>query len=327
MSTWITKGTPALILAPMEGVTDAPMRTLLTESGAFTHAVSEFLRISEGILPERIYHEYSPELKNQGRTPSGTPVIFQLLGGHPERLARGAQIAVKLGAVGIDLNFGCPAPTVNRHDGGATLLKFPERIFSIVQAVRQNVPEHISVSAKFRLGWDTHDPIYENAERAALAGANWITIHGRTKVDGYKPPAYWGPIGKLQSTLPIPVVANGDIWTIDDFKRCRNETGCEHYMLGRGAIANPHLPYQVALELGIIKENKFNSIPSGEQWKTYFTRLIGLGLSYSLHEGYVLGRIKQWTKAANNRVPGPLYDQIKVLKTLDDLRPILSRNL
>jgi tRNA-dihydrouridine synthase C len=129
MTTWVLKGTPALILAPMEGVTDAPMRSLLTESGSFTHAVSEFLRISENILPERVYLEYSPELKNQGRTPYGTPVIFQLLGGDPEKLAQSAKIAVNLGAVGIDLNFGCPAPTVNRHDGGATLLKYPERIF------------------------------------------------------------------------------------------------------------------------------------------------------------------------------------------------------
>jgi tRNA-dihydrouridine synthase C len=323
MKTWITKGTPALILAPMEGVTDAPMRTILTENGSFTHAVSEFLRISEGILPERIYLEYSPELKNQSRTPHGTPVIFQLLGGNPEKLAKSAQVAVNLGAVGIDLNFGCPAPTVNRHDGGATLLKFPDRIFSIIQAVRQSVPQHISVSAKFRLGWDTQDPIYENAEKATLAGANWITIHGRTKVDGYKPPAYWGPIGKLQRTLPIPVVANGDIWTLQDFKRCRDETGCEHYMLGRGAVANPHLSTQVALELGIIKETVLSSTPDSEQWKFYFNRLISLGLAHSFHEGYVLGRIKQWTKAAHNRVPGHLYDKIKTIKTLQELNSVI----
>lgn len=110
----------------MEGVTDAPMRTLLTEGGAFTHAVSEFLRISEGDLPGRVYLEHVPELKTNSKTPSGTPVIFQLLGGDPEKLSRAALTAVKLGAIGIDLNFGCPAPTVNRHDGGATLLKYPE---------------------------------------------------------------------------------------------------------------------------------------------------------------------------------------------------------
>ena len=80
---------------------------------------------------------------------------------------------------------------------------------------------------------------------AAEGGAAWLTIHGRTRAQGYDPPADWGPIGQVRARLGIPVVANGDIWTVDDFRRCREETGCRHFMLGRGALADPRLPRRV----------------------------------------------------------------------------------
>jgi tRNA-dihydrouridine synthase C len=312
----------------MEGVTDAPMRRLLTGLGGFTHAVSEFMRISETIPPDRVFLEHTPELKTQSKTASGVPVIFQLLGGNAEKLALGAEVAVKLGAKGIDLNFGCPAPTVNRHDGGATLLKYPERIFSIVETVRKALPLDISVSAKFRLGWDSHTPIYENAQAAERAGASWVTIHGRTKTDGYRPPAFWEPIGNVRNSLSIPVVANGDIWTLDDFKKCREQTGCQHFMLGRGAIANPHLPRVIARELGLSTEDGA-PFPSDRQWKDYFKQLIALSLEQKFHPkfnsgSYALCRVKQWTKTSHNRVPSLFYDEIKLLKSLEEIYPILQ---
>lgn len=245
-------GQPALVLAPMEGVTDAPMRAVQTERGAFTYCVSEFLRISHADLPPRVFFRHLPELRQGCRTPAGTPVQLQLLGGDADRLARMALLGVQLGATAIDMNFGCPAPTVNRHDGGATLLKYPHRIREIIRALRDALPPHIPVSAKLRLGWDTTDPILENAEQAALGGASWITIHGRTRLAGYAPPIHWGPIGEVRRLLhPLPVIANGDIWTLEDFRRCREITGCEHYMLGRGALVDPNLAPNIAAELGL----------------------------------------------------------------------------
>src|SRR5207248_8564004 len=98
------------------------------------------------------------------------------------------------------LNFGCPAKTVNRHDGGATLLKYPQRIRDIVRAVRAAVPGHVPVSAKMRLGWDSIDPIEENAAMAAEGGASWLTIHGRTRLAGYAPPIFWRPIGRVRES-------------------------------------------------------------------------------------------------------------------------------
>src|SRR5262245_57757901 len=108
---WIRNGAPALFLAPMEGVTDAPMRALMGERGGFTHTVTEFLRVSQLVLPRRIYPRHMTELGTQSRTASGTPVILQLLGGNAERLALSAALGCEMGAKGIDLNFGCPAPT------------------------------------------------------------------------------------------------------------------------------------------------------------------------------------------------------------------------
>src|SRR5262245_59472132 len=122
----------ALILAPMEGVTDAPMRALQGAAGAFTFAVSEFLRVSQSVPRPNAFHRHVPELRAGGRTPTGMPVQVQLLGGDAGRLADAAGAAHEAGATAVDLNFGCPAPTVNRHDGGATLLKDPRRVRDVV---------------------------------------------------------------------------------------------------------------------------------------------------------------------------------------------------
>src|SRR4051812_19939854 len=117
MQRWIEPGRPAVVLAPMEGVTDAPMRALLCERGGFSHCVSEFLRISQEVPPSRVYLDHVPELARGCATADGTPVQIQLLGGNAGRLAEAAVRAWRLGAGAIDLNFGCPAPTVNRNDG------------------------------------------------------------------------------------------------------------------------------------------------------------------------------------------------------------------
>lgn len=248
----ITRETPALVLAPMDGVTDPPMRAVQGELGAFTFAVSEFLRTSGTAIPRKIFLREVPELSAGGFTTSGMPVQVQLLGGNPELMALSAVNAYQAGARAIDINFGCPAPTVNRNDGGAAILKCPERLRAIVAAVRGALPPDVPVSAKLRLGWESPDDIFTNATMAAEGGANWLTIHARTKVQKYAPPVFWKVVGEVRKTLaPLPIVANGDIWTLDDFRRCQDETGCQHFMLGRGALARPGLAESVARELGL----------------------------------------------------------------------------
>jgi len=327
-SPWIRPGVPALVLAPMEGVTDAPMREFWGQLGGFTHLVTEFFRISQDVPGLKTYIEHAPELARspRGRVTSAVPVGFQLLGGDPAKLALAASRAVEAGALAIDLNFGCPAPTVNRNDGGATLLKYPHRIEAIVRAVREALPEGIPVSAKMRLGFDDPQAIYENAMRAVQGGASWITIHGRTKVQGYTPPAYWRPIGEIQKLLKplgVPVVANGEIFTLEDFYACREQTQCEHFMLGRGALANPLLPFQVARALGL-QIGEAHGFAAHDRltlavWSQLMDDYIRMGRPFIQHRFYLVKRVKQWLRYAWLRGNAPWFDEVKRLETEDEI--------
>ena len=321
----LTPNIPALILAPMDGVTDAPMRAVQGESGAFTFAVSEFIRVSQEVPPRSVFHRDVPELRDGGVTPGRLPVQVQLLGGDPERMARAAVVACEAGAKAIDINFGCPAPTVNRHDGGATLLKYPKRIREVVCAIRAALPREIPVSAKLRLGWDSIDSIYENAEMAAEGGAAWLTIHGRTRAAGYAPPAHWEPIGIVRERLGLPVVANGDIWTIEDFRRCQEVTGCRHFMLGRGALANPLLPFQAAQALGLPVGAVTSQTCELLDWLPRLQRLV----EFTEHfEGKAAGRtvhrLKQWLKLATHYGDFTAFEAIKRAQSTDELFACLA---
>jgi tRNA-dihydrouridine synthase C len=324
-ASWIADGIPALVLAPMEGVTDAPMRALLSELGGFRFCVTEFIRIANSIPGARAFRAHVPECADGCRTPAGTPVQVQLLGGDPDMLARAALVAVESGARAIDLNFGCPAPTVNRHDGGAVLLNHPERIRTIVAVVRQALPAEIPVSAKLRLGWDDACAIHVNAERAAEGGAAWLTIHGRTKAQGYRPPALWKPIGEVRARLGIPVVANGDIWSVDDLRRCRDETGCAHFMLGRGALMSPTLARAAACELRIAGVNcavPFGSTPA--EWLPLVRRFVAISEASGLPQGYTSRRIKQWLRMANHHGRMPWFESLKRIEGVPALLAYLS---
>jgi tRNA-dihydrouridine synthase C len=311
---------PALILAPMEGVTDAPMRAVQGASGAFTFAVSEFLRISQTVPPRSVFLRHVPELGSGCRTPTGLPVQVQLLGGDAGRMAEAAAVAHELGATAIDINFGCPARTVNRHDGGAALLRFPLRIREIVRAVRAAVPASIPVSAKVRLGWDCIEPIYENAAMAAEGGASWLTIHGRTRIAGYAPPIHWAPIGRVREQLGIPVVANGDIWTIEDFRRCRDATGCRHFMLGRGALANPRLASQVAAELGIAPPQASRDPGEPFDWAAQLQSLVDWAKGFPESQPHrIVPRLKQWLKMAANFGNFTGFEAIKRASSVEEL--------
>nr|CAA9264493.1 tRNA-dihydrouridine(16) synthase [uncultured Armatimonadetes bacterium] len=322
----VVPDTPALILAPMEGLTDAPMRAVQGELGAFTFAVSEFLRVSAVVPPAHVFHRHVPELRQGARTPSGLPVHVQLLGGDPGRMAEAAVVACDAGAQAVDINFGCPAPTVNRHDGGATLLKHPKRIREIVAAVRGALPRDVPVSAKLRLGWDSEDAIFENAAMAAEGGAAWLTIHGRTREQGYKPPALWCPIRVVRECLGIPVVANGDIWSLAAFRRCREETGCIHFMLGRGALADPSLSHQVARELGLLPAAPPPTDDTPVDWRPPLTRLLHwTECGPATSPGRIVCRFKQWLKIASLYGTFTDFESIKRAQSVEEIFTLLGR--
>lgn len=239
----MTKG--LLYLAPMEGIIDWVLRDVLTSIGGIDRCVTEFIRVTDELVPNKVYYRFCPELKTGSRTRAGTPVFVQLLGGQPGPMAENAARACELGACGIDINFGCPAKLVNRHDGGASLLQFPERIFNILSAVRAAIPIEIPLTAKIRLGLDRPDMCIANAQAAHAAGVELLTVHCRTKTDMYRPPAFWEWIPKIKAKTSVRIVANGDIWSREDCLRCKEITGCDDFMAGRGALANPFLFRQI----------------------------------------------------------------------------------
>jgi tRNA-dihydrouridine synthase C len=330
MNPFIYPDRPAVVLAPMEGVTDAPLRSLLTKTGYYDYCVTEFLRVNDQPLQAKIFKRKVPELLQNCKTPAGVPVLIQLLGGNPEMLAESALNAAELGALGIDLNFGCPAPTVNRHDGGATLLKYPSRIEGIVRAVRDALPAHISVSAKLRLGFDDPTAIFENAKRAEQGGASFITIHGRTKTQGYTPPAYWEPMLQVRQSLSIPVIANGEIFSLNDLIRCQQQSGAIHFMLGRSALANPTLAGLIRNHLGLSPISVKNKIIIPEQmnprlwsktFEDYCTEVTEAGGSTDLFAK----RLKQWTRYLSTKNTVEWWDAVKRESSAQNIIELLKQ--
>ncbi|MES2975456.1 MAG: tRNA-dihydrouridine synthase [Pseudomonadota bacterium] len=234
----------------MEGLLDFTLRDILTRVGGIDRCVSEFIRVTGTLLPNKVFLRIVPELANGGRTPSGVPVRAQLLGSDPMCLAENAAKLAALGPEGIDLNFGCPAKTVNRHRGGAVLLDEPQLVGDIVAAVRRAVPQPMPVSAKMRLGYNDTLNAIECAQAIEGAGACELVVHARTKADGYKPPAYWEHIAAIREAVKIPVVANGEIWTVQDAQRCRAISGSQALMIGRGAVSDPGLALAIASARG-----------------------------------------------------------------------------
>ena len=282
----------------MEGLLDHLLRDTLTrvgnavdDSGAHINnggidiCVTEFIRITDTLLPRGSFYRVVPELKHGCRTPSGVPVRVQLLGSDPICMAENAAKLASLGAFGIDINFGCPSKTVNLHRGGAALLKEPELMFAIVRAIRQAVPASIAVTAKMRLGYDTPEHALICAQALSDGGAAEIVVHARTKTDGYKPPAYWEWIAKIRANLTIPVIANGEIWSIDDARRCAAVSGSEDIMVGRGAVANPALALMIRGQ-----RDTLLSWPEMQQLLHHFW----LSIEQHISARHRNGRIKQW---------------------------------
>jgi tRNA-dihydrouridine synthase C len=181
-----------LILAPMEGIADHSLRDILTRLGGIDLCVAEFVRVTNHLLTKRTFLNTVPELARDGCTRAGVPVRVQLLGSDPICLAENAALAASIGAPGIDLNFGCPSPMVNRHGGGAVLLQFPEQIHAIVAATRRAVPKHLPVTAKMRLGLEDTSLALDCARAIEAGGADEITVHARTRDDRYRPPRALG---------------------------------------------------------------------------------------------------------------------------------------
>lgn len=305
-----------VLLAPMEGLLDHPLREVLTSIGGVDRCVSEFIRITDRLLPPRVYTRIVPELLHGGRTRAGTPVRPQLLGSDPACLAENAALVAALRPDGVDLNFGCPAKTVNRHRGGAVLLDEPELVFRIVRAVRRAVPAALPVSAKMRLGTRDASRALDNARAIADGGADEVVVHARTKADGYRPPAYWEQIARVREAVPIEVVANGEVWTAADAKRCLEVSGCRALMLGRGIVADP------GLARALRNEADAPGWPALRALLPWYWSLVAA----RVEPRHRAGRLKQWLNLLRRRFgeAEALYQRLRPLNDAAQVAAIVA---
>ncbi|MBV1776646.1 tRNA-dihydrouridine synthase [Burkholderiaceae bacterium DAT-1] len=303
-----------IALAPMEGLVDAPLRHVLTSMGGIDWCVTEFVRVTSSLLPAKVFHRYAPEAHTDWKTASGVPLRLQLLGSDPQCLAENAARAAELGAPVIDLNFGCPAKGVNQHRGGAVLLKEPDLLYEIVRSVRAAVPAHIPVTSKMRLGYEDTSLALDCARALDTGGSAEIVVHARTKVDGYKPPAHWYWIAHIREVVKSAhVIANGEIWTVEDFQACQKESGCEDVMLGRGLVASPDLALRAKLAAQ-------GHLQGAMPWPALLPWLVVFhdeALKLQSVEG-ATGRVKQWLGYMRQQYAeaGALFREIRAIREL-----------
>lgn len=301
----------------MEGVIDALMRQILCSINSYDLCVTEFVRVVDSIVPKQVYYRTCPELKVGAITgKNNTPLRIQLLGQEPEWMAENAIRAIELGSNGIDINFGCPAKAVNKSKGGAVLLKDPEKIYSIILAIRSAIGKEIKLSAKIRLGYEDTTQFNDIVSAIESAGANDLAIHARTKTDGYKPPAYWNYIKDAVEQSSLNIIANGEIWSRESALMCINTSKTHSLMLGRGALALPNLANVI----------KYNEPPMN------WSELQCLLNNYSKLElegdksFYYSSRLKQWLKylKLHYSEAEQLFQLIKTLKDKEHIIELIN---
>lgn len=230
-------GCPHLFLAPMEGVGDRAFRRAMAALGGFDEACTEFLRVPSNAHVVSLARRYVAE------ETFPIPQAAQLMGSDPDLMADMAREVVKRGAPRVDLNCGCPSNTVTGRGAGSSLLKEPNHLYKVAKAMVDAVD--VPVTAKLRSGFEDTSLFKENLLAAQASGIRYLTLHPRTKVDGYGPPARWDLIAEAKQLLNIPVVGNGDILTVQDALNMLRQTKCDGLMIGRGSVINPFIFHEI----------------------------------------------------------------------------------
>jgi len=255
-------GCPYLQLAPMEGVGDRCFRKAMASVGGFDEAVRDFIRVPRHAHVKSLSREYAADEL------SPIPLAAQLMGSDPDLMAAMAQEMQLKDAPRIDVNCGCPSNTVTGKGAGSSLLKDPNFVYEVAKSVVKAVS--IPVTIKMRSGFEDISLFKENLLAAQESGVRYITLHPRTKVDGYGPPARWDLIAEAKTLLKIPVVGNGDILNVAGALDMLRITKCDALMIGRGSIMNPFLFHQI--------RTHFSRTPYQPKWEDltrYFDIYVG----------------------------------------------------
>jgi tRNA-dihydrouridine synthase C len=221
----------------MEGVGDRCFRKAMASIGGFDEAITDFIRVP------RFAHVKSLAAVYEAEETAPIPLAAQIMGSDPVLMAEMAQELVRRGAPRIDVNCGCPSNTVTGRGAGSSLLKEPSALHEVAKAVVSSVS--VPVTLKMRSGYEDTSLFQENLLAAQESGIAYLTLHPRTKVDGYGPPAQWELIAQAKELLRIPLVGNGDILTVEDAHRMLKMTRCDALMIGRGSVINPFIFHQI----------------------------------------------------------------------------------
>jgi tRNA-dihydrouridine synthase B len=264
-----------VILAPMSGVTDAPFRRLAARLGAG-------LVVSEMTASEDLAEGHPDALLRAERQGIGLHVV-QLAGCEPRWMAEGARMAEASGASIVDINMGCPARHVTGGQAGSALMRDLDHALSLIEATVGAVS--VPVTLKMRLGWDDRSiNAPELARRAAAAGVQMITVHGRTRCQFYKGRSNWAAVHAVRESAAIPVVVNGDIRSCDDAVTALATSGADAVMVGRAAQGRPWLPGQIARYLA------FGRREAAPALATQFAIIDRLYQEMLAHHGVAIGR-------------------------------------
>ena len=268
-----------VFLAPMAGITDYPMRRLVSSFGS-GNIVSEMVAINA------LSRKNAKTWRIADVRQEPYKVVVQLVGGEPDLFVDAAQFAYELGAYSIDINMGCPVKKIVGNKSGSYLMKDISLAERIIKKVVQATP--LKVSVKFRKGWDSsHINAVEFAQMCENAGASYITVHGRTRAEFYSGQADWDIIASVKQAVKIPVIGNGDVTSPQKAKELLTYTGADGVMVGRAALGNPWLIAQIHnyLEQGteepkiskeIVKQTLLTHIKG---LVDYYGEKIALGLS------------------------------------------------
>ena len=222
-----------VFMAPMAGITDKPLRKLVS-------GIGEGNMVSEMVAINAIQRKNPKTYRIADVKDENYPVIVQLVGGNPELFREAAQLVEELGAYSIDINMGCPVKKIVNNNSGSALMKDLPLASRIIEETIKATK--LKVSVKFRKGWDNnHVNAVEFAKMCEESGASYITIHGRTRSDFYSGSADWNIIRQVKEAVKIPVIGNGDITSVYDAKKMIEDTGVDGVMIGRSGLGNPWL--------------------------------------------------------------------------------------